>query len=65
MRIIDMNEWCAGGRTGARKKIPKGRPTSDWKLRNSIIFIKRRDEYLQKEGILVRTGRRSWRLNLK
>lgn len=60
-----MKEWSSDNSRRVRKKIPKGRPTPKWKLEDSIIFIKKREEYLQEEGILVRTGKRTWRLNLK
>ena len=46
-----------------RKKPIRRRPVSDEELANSIKFIKMRDAYLQREGILVRTGGRNWRLN--
>ncbi|MBI5001327.1 MAG: hypothetical protein HZB92_07380 [Euryarchaeota archaeon] len=36
------------------------RPTPRWKILDSIIFIRARDEYLQKEGILTKIGKRRW-----
>ena len=39
------------------------RPVSKEKLVNSIKYIKMRDKYLQDNGILVKTGERSWKLN--
>lgn len=46
-----------------RKKPIRRRPVSDEELANSIKYIRMRDVYLQKEGILVQTGERRWRLN--
>ncbi len=47
----------------ARTRPVRRRPVSKEKLSNSIRYIKMRDRYLQKNGILVRTGERSWKLN--
>ncbi len=47
----------------ARTRPIRRRPVSKEKLSNSIKYIKMRDRYLQKNGILVRTGERTWKLN--
>jgi hypothetical protein len=49
----------------AYKKTIWRRPVSNEGLANSIKYIRLRDAYLQREGVLVRTGDRSWRLNSK
>ncbi len=64
MRTITLEEWREGSSKGRRKKFPKTRPTEDWKLRDSIKYIRLRDKYLQEEGILVKIGERKWRLNV-
>ena len=46
-----------------RTKPIRRRPVSDEKMANSIKYIKMRDKYLQDNGILVKTGERSWKLN--
>ncbi len=47
----------------ARTRPIRRRPVSREKLSNSIRYIKMRDRYLQDNGILVKTGKRSWKLN--
>jgi hypothetical protein len=47
------------------RKPVRRRPTERWKILDSIIFIRARDEYLQKEGILVKTGERKWRVRFE
>ncbi len=63
MRRIKLEEWCEQKSTH-RQKLPKGRPTPRWKLTDSIKYIKMRDQYLRKNGILVKVGKRRWKLNL-
>jgi hypothetical protein len=46
------------------KKAIRRRPVSQESLINSIIYIRARDRYLQKEGILTEIGPRRWRLKL-
>jgi hypothetical protein len=46
------------------KKPVRRRPVSHEELINSIIYIKARDKYLQKEGILTEIGLRRWRLKI-
>jgi len=45
---------------GSNKK--RRRPIQKWKLMDSIIYIRMRNEYLEREGILVKVGDRRWRL---
>ena len=40
------------------------RPTPEWKLLDSIIYIRMRDRYLQREGILRQVGKRRWKLKV-
>ncbi len=64
MRLIDLDEWK--GKPLSARKLKRGvrhRPTPRWKLIDSIVYIKMRDEYLQQEGILVRTGERRWKFD--
>jgi hypothetical protein len=42
------------------RKAIRRRPVQEWKLIDSLMFIKARREYLEKEGILVRTGKKNW-----
>jgi len=65
MRRIKLDEWCARppGERRSEKKIRR-RPTPLWKIRDSIIYIRMRDEYLAREGILVKTGERKWYLKV-
>lgn len=63
MRVIKLADWEY--RDTPRSQVVKGprcRPTTEEQLLNSIIWIKRQKEYLAREGILVRTGPRTWRL---
>jgi hypothetical protein len=48
----------------SRKKVRR-RPVSHEALINSILYIRARDRYLQENGILLKTGPRAWRLNIK
>ena len=47
-----------------RKRLPRRRAKSKWEIRNSILFIKLKDAYLEKNGILVKVGKRRYRMNL-
>lgn len=47
------------------KKAVRRRPIAKWKLLDSIIYIKMRDQYLQETGILQKVGRRRWKLRIK
>ncbi len=64
MRKVTLEEWIEKTPKRRRKKLPKTRPTPNWKLSDSIKYIKRRDKYLQEEGILVKIGERKWRLKV-
>lgn len=64
MRKIKLEDWIKEEPRVPRKKLPKGRPTQDWKLEDSIKYIERMDKYLREEGILVKIGERKWKLNL-
>lgn len=46
------------------RKVVRRRPVSQEALINSIIYIKARDRYLQREGILTEIGPRRWRLKI-
>ena len=52
----------------ARKSLPKKlisrRPSPRWKVVDSVLYIIARDEYLQKAGILTKTGERRWYLKV-
>ena len=65
MRRIKLDEWCARppGDRRSEKKVRR-RPTPGWKIMDSIIYIRMRDEYLAREGILVKTGEREWYLSV-
>ncbi|MDG6221073.1 MAG: hypothetical protein QCI38_06450 [Candidatus Thermoplasmatota archaeon] len=63
MRIIRLEEWVDTPKKESR--APRQRPTPKWKIDDSVEYIRMRDRYLQEKRILVRTGPRSWRLNLK
>jgi len=47
------------------KKTVRRRPVPKWKLIDSIIYIKMRDQYLQENGILQKLGKRRWKLMIK
>ena len=46
-----------------QRKIRR-RPSPRWKVADSVLYILARDEYLQKAGILTKTGERSWYLKV-
>ncbi len=70
MRRIRLDEWIkttdAGkgmpGHEGRGSNKKRRRPIQKWKLMDSIIYIRMRNEYLEREGILVKVGDRRWRL---
>ena len=74
MRRIRLDEWSANtseesrqgmyihGERGSNKK--RRRPTQKWKLLDSIIYIRMRNDYLEREGMLVKVGERRWRLRV-
>lgn len=47
------------------KKAVRRRPVAKWKLLDSIMYIKMRDQYLQNTGILQKIDRRVWKLRIK
>lgn len=47
------------------KKAVRRRPVPNWKLLDSIMYIKMRDKYLQETGILQKVGKRRWKLRIK
>lgn len=65
MRRVKLREW-SGRRPGDGRpeKKARRRPTPRWKIKDSIIYIRMRDEYLEREGILVKVGERRWRLRV-
>ncbi len=62
MRTIRLEEW--EDRPEKHSRAPRQRPTPRWKMEDSIEYIKMRDRYLQEQGILVRLGKRHWRLRV-
>jgi len=58
----DKRGICDRRECGSNKK--RRRPTLKWKLMDSIIYIRMRKEYLEREGILVKVGDRRWRLRV-
>ncbi len=64
MRKIKLKNWIKKSSDLPTNKASKERPTPDWKLSDSIKYIKRRDEYLREEGILVKKEERNWKLNV-
>ena len=66
MRVINLaDREC---RITPKSQVNKGlrsRPTTEEQLLNSIIWIKRQKEYLAREGILLQTGQRTWRLRYR
>ncbi len=64
MRKIKLEDWKKKSSPIPKEKKIKRRPTPKWKLRDSIRYIKRKDEYLREEGILVKKGDRKWKLNV-
>ena len=63
MREVNLNEI----KTKSKKpsKPVRRRPVPEWKLRNSIKYIKLRDRYLRDIGTLTKTGKRTWTLKSK
>ena len=64
MRKIKLEDWKKKALPISKEKKIKRRPSPKWKVRDSIKYIKRRDEYLREEGILVKKGDRKWMLNV-
>ncbi|MDP6157126.1 MAG: hypothetical protein QGH39_08910 [Candidatus Thermoplasmatota archaeon] len=65
MRRVTLDEWLKTSPPKSEKRGRRGvrrRPTTRWKLIDSINFIRMRNEYLERKGILVRTGDRRWRI---
>lgn len=62
MRKIKFQEWNKRNFV-IKKRLPRRRPKHEWELINSIIFIKMRDEYLKRRGIIVRVGKRRYVLS--
>ena len=52
MRRVKWDELSHYRQPSKRKKLPR-RAKSKWEIRNSILFIKMMDEYLQKNGIFI------------
>lgn len=66
MRVIKLADWqCRDIHISQVKKGLRRRPTTEEQLLNSIIWITRQKEYLAREGILVQTGPRTWRLRYR
>ncbi|MFW5946732.1 MAG: hypothetical protein ACOCTN_07690 [Candidatus Natronoplasma sp.] len=64
MEKIKLEDWKKKSSPIEKEKKVKGRPTPKWKLRDSIRYIERRDEYLREKGILVKKGDRKWKLDV-
>ncbi len=70
MRRIRLDEWINATEVGKgisnhEERSPnkkRRRPIQKWKLLDSIIYIRMRNDYLEREGILVKVGDRKWRL---
>lgn len=66
MRVINLaDRECSITLKSQVKKGLRRRPTTEEQLLNSIIWIKRQKDYLAREGILVQTGPRTWRLRYR
>ncbi len=67
MRKVNLEDWSKKKVKRPKKlKIKKcKRPRVDWKLQDSILYIKMRNEYLKKIGILVKIGARNYKLNVQ
>jgi hypothetical protein len=66
MRVINLaDRECRIHPTSQVKTCLRRRPTTEEQLLNSIIWIKRQKEYLAREGILVQTGPRTWRMRYR
>lgn len=63
MREVHLNEIKKP--TNKPSKPVRRRPTPEWKLRNSIKYIRMRDAHLRETGTLTRTGKRTWKLKTK
>ncbi|MFW5953602.1 MAG: hypothetical protein ACOCSJ_05505 [Candidatus Natronoplasma sp.] len=64
MRKIKLEDWKKKSSPIEKEKKVKGRPTPKWKLRDSIRYIKRGDDYLREKEILVKKGDRKWKLDV-
>ena len=64
MRKIKLDEWIEGSSEIPSKKKTKRKLTPRWKLLDSIKFIKMKDKYLKEKGVLVKKGKRKYRLNV-
>jgi len=67
MRRVTLEEWLKDSPPKSEKSGKRGvrrRPSPQWKLIDSINFIRMRNDYLEREEILVRTGKRRWKLRL-
>lgn len=64
MRKVKLDKLVEDSSKSLKEKKGKGRPTPKWKLVDSIKYIKMRDEYLRRKGILVKKGKRKFQLNL-
>jgi len=63
MRKMTLDERAGRIRGPGHARAVRRRPTPRWKIRDSIIYIRRRDRWLAEQGILVRLGPRRYRLN--
>ena len=64
MRRIKLKDWVKKPSSPPKNRSSKDRPTPDWKLSNSIKYIQMRDGYLKEKEILVKKGKRKYRLNI-
>ena len=64
MRKIKLKDWIKESSDLPTNKASKERPIPDWKLSDSIKYVKMRDDNLKEQGILVKEGKRKYRLNL-
>ncbi|MGC9307944.1 MAG: hypothetical protein ACP5FL_04115 [Thermoplasmatota archaeon] len=63
MRVMKLEEWEGRIRGPGKGRAIRRRPTADWKIRDSIEYIRRRDRWLEEQDILVKLGPRRYRLN--
>ena len=67
MRRVNLEDWSRERkkRIESIKKGVRKRPKSDWKLNDAILYIRMRNKYLKKNGILVKISARNYKLNVQ
>lgn len=63
MRTMTLDDWKGRIRGPGKGSAVRRRPTPDWKIRDSIEYIRRRDRWLEEQGILVKLDPRRYRLD--